>query len=90
MLVQGVMDDFVHMDGTVAIANPVIPNLVKGCLALPRYDTDVLRKSMDLKTNNVGRCFIQICQTLDLRIVNGRFGLESTFPTLKMQVWWII
>ena len=80
---SGMLDDFVFMDDTVSKANPVIPDLVKDCLALPNYDIDVLRKSKDLKTNNFGKCFIQMCQNLDLRIVNGRFGLDSTLPTCK-------
>ena len=41
---SGMLDDFVFMDDTVSKANPVIPDLVKDCLALPNYDIDVLRK----------------------------------------------
>ena len=71
----------VFMDETVSKSNPIVSDLVKDCLALPNYDIDVLRHSKDLKSNNVGRYFIQLCQNSDLRIVNGRFGLDSALAT---------
>ena len=71
------------MDEIVSKANPIISDLVKDCLALPNYDIDVLRHSKDLKSNNFGIYFIQLCQNLDLRIVNGRFGLDNALATCK-------
>ena len=39
--------------------------------------------SDDNKVNNVGRKLIDLCRHLDLKIINGRFGMKSALTTCK-------
>lgn len=79
----GIMEDYVNMSEIICSSNPVLPNMVKDCIDLLNYDDVVLRKSQDTKINNHGKLFIQLCQILDVRITNGRFGHNSSSNTCK-------
>ena len=79
----GRLDDFVVIDDKVMDCNIVIPNEAKDCLSLPNYEIDQLRSSSDTKTNNYGKCLINFCQNIDVRIVNGRFGVYSSLATCR-------
>ena len=71
------------IDDKVMDCNIVIPNEAKDCLSLPNYEIDQLRSSIDTKTNNYGKCLINFCQNIDVRIVNGRFGVYSSLATCR-------
>ena len=79
----GDLIDYVHMDDLVLRDNPNVPDIVKDCLVFPSYDIDVIRTSKDDKVNNWGRNCIQFCQNLDVRLVNGLYGVNSSLPTCK-------
>ena len=79
----GGLDDFIIIDEQVTKANPFVPDLVNDCLTIPSCDIDVLRVSKDSKVNSYGRSLLQMCQNLDVRITNGRFGVNSSMPTCK-------
>ena len=79
----GDLNDFVCMNEKVLQANFVLSDLAKDYLSFPNYKIDELRTSKDPSTNNYGKEFVQLCQNLDVRIVNGRLGHESSLNTCK-------
>ena len=79
----GGLDDFIVIDEQVIKANPCVPNIVNECLAIPSYDIDNIRISNDTKNNNYGKCLVKMCHNLDVKITNGRFGVDSSLPTCK-------
>ena len=79
----GRLDYFIVIDEQVTKANPFVPDIVNNCLSIPSCDIDVLRVSKDSKVNSYGRSLVQMCQNLDIRITNGRFGVTSLMPTCK-------
>ena len=80
----GNVDDFLLPDESL-LKNNVLAEQVNDFI-LAEDNFDILPKhriSEDDKTNNYGHKLIELCRNLDLRMLNGRFGPDSSRPTCK-------
>ena len=75
----GLLDDFINDD---PLQNIDLNDFIDECLfsskrELEALNVNTVRYNSDIIVNNHGRNLIELCKMLDIKIVNGRFGMDS-------------